>query len=759
VDAASDASTGTSFDATSDATSDATTATTDAASSTGCPHSSTDGGDAPSGCGWLSSSPSHAPVQGTLQLTAVGRDAGFGSVLDWNVTGGWGSGAFSNATATSATFTCLTPGPVIVTATDPAGTPCNGDAYDQASVTIQCDPILGPWASVSVGPVSACAIKTDGSARCWGTESLDGVLGDGTTTPSAFPVQVTGLTSGVSSVSAGDNYACALTTGGAVQCWGVTPGALGIADSLVPSAVAGLSTGVTAISVGWSSACALTASKGVLCWGENSSGQLGDGSTNASTTPVAVAGLTGSTAAVSVGGAFACAVSTTGVVQCWGADLSGELGNGAPTSTSSASPVAVTGLPAPATNVAAGDAFACAVTSAGDVYCWGANDRSQLGTLSAANSTTAVHIGGLPQDVRSVAAGQDFACALTSGGAVLCWGDDIYGELGSGSVPSAFTSTKSGTPVPVSGLTSGVAALSLGGTSACAVRSSGDLLCWGNNGIGQLANPTTTFCPVTNPASPCSPVPTLIETAGQAADCPSSMPDAAAPDAGSDWCQQQGSHTLCEDFDHGFPGQLTTHASAGSTLQADDDFQSPPAAMVATTSPISPLNVESTAWGSYVSPKAGASFKLQADFKVGSDCFANVSRAVTLARVDYLDVGYELAYSVSPATSGWGFVLDTGETETTPQTAGPVGPAITTSSFVPADQWARLTLWADLAGGGGTGGSSVMPLLPNASADAEGGGLFGPMTTPTSAPVLRIGNDAAAHGCTVHIDNVLFDVQ
>src|SRR5579883_220005 len=361
------------------------------------------------GCGdWLSASPSHAAVQGTMQLTAAGRDAGFGSVLDWNITGGFGSGTFTNTTASSATFTCLTPGPVVVTATDPATPGCGGARYDEATATVQCDAILGPWAQVSMGLASACGVTVNGSARCWGDESSNGALGDGTTLPSTFPVQVSGFTSDASRVSVGDDFACAVTTGGTVWCWGGPPG-----TGPTPGLVVGLPS-VADVSAGSNSVCALTTTGGVFCWGNDALGQLGNGTTSGGATPAAVAGLTGTTAAISVGSAFACALSTTGAVQCWGDNSSSELGSGAPPmARSSASPVTVAGLP-PATAVAAGGDFACALAS-GAVYCWGGNDRSQLGSLGpssipAQSSPTPVQVVGLPSDVAAIAAGAGFAC-------------------------------------------------------------------------------------------------------------------------------------------------------------------------------------------------------------------------------------------------------------------------------------------------------------------------------------------------------------
>jgi hypothetical protein len=541
-----------------------------------------------------------------------------------------------------------------------------------------------------------------------------------------------------------------VAAGGAVLCWGAIPPGPGL-GSQIPVPIANLSSGATAIAAGGQSACALTASQSVFCWGSNARGELGNGTTSDSASAVPVTGLTGPTATVAVGGAFACAASTTGAAQCWGDDSSGQLGDGPSSARFRASAVAVVGLPAPVTAVTAGFAFACGRTSAGDVYCWGANDRSQLGGFLGSSSPTPVHVEGLPQDIRSIAAGQNFACALTSGGAVLCWGDDTLGQLGNGSFGSL-----SAAPVQVSGLTSGVASISLGGQSACAITFAGDLLCWGSNSVAQIGDPPPTFCSLGNLSAPiCAPYPMSIEGTGPGAIlCGPASLDGGEPDATSGWCQQQGAHTLCEDFDQGVPGKLSPQLTAGSTIGEDD---APSRALRATTSPIAPQDVESIAFGTYVSPVAGASFSVQADFKVGSDCFANGYRPVTLVRVDYLDVGYTLAYSAAPASSGSGWVMQVGDIETTPQTPGPFGVAGGSLTFIPTDQWARLTLRADLGSKGG--GYGVQILAPNGPHDSSGGGIFGPSQTPASAPVLRIGADAATHGCSIDIDNVLFDVK
>ncbi len=169
----------------------------------------------------------------------------------------------------------------------------------------------------------------------------------------------------------------------------------------------------------------------VQCWGGDTSGQLGNNTQGTSfDTPVAVSGLTSATA-IALGSGFSCALTSGGGVQCWGDNQYGELGNNA-AGTNSSVPVAVSGLTG-VTALGGGDEHACAVASGGSLQCWGSNQYGQLGTGSTTQSNVPGAVSGLSSGVASVAGGQYHTCALTSAGAVQCWGWNMYGQLGNNS--------------------------------------------------------------------------------------------------------------------------------------------------------------------------------------------------------------------------------------------------------------------------------------------------------------------------------------
>ena len=214
------------------------------------------------------------------------------------------------------------------------------------------------------------------------------------------------------------------------------------------------STTAAAVAAGSHHTCALTTGGGVKCWGRNYAGQLGDGTTTDRTMPVDVVGLTSGVAAVAAGYQHTCAVTTAGGLKCWAGNVYGELGDG--TTTRRATPVDVVGLTSGVVAVAAGGYHTCALTTAGGVKCWGLNSSGQLGDGTTTDRTTPVDVSGLTSGVAAVAAGYYHTCALTTAGGLKCWGWNVYGQLGDG------TTTNRTAPVDVVGLTSGVAAVAPG---------------------------------------------------------------------------------------------------------------------------------------------------------------------------------------------------------------------------------------------------------------------------------------------------------
>ncbi|MBI1801247.1 MAG: RCC1 repeat-containing protein, partial [Chloroflexi bacterium] len=352
--------------------------------------------------------------------------------------------------------------------------------------------------AIAAGGYHTCALTTTSDVKCWGYNST-GQLGDGTTTDRYTPVDVVGLTSGVASISAGYGHTCALTTGGGVKCWGWNDsGQLGdgtTTDRLTPVDVTGLTSGVTAIAAGYYHTCALTKGGGLKCWGLDFHGQFGDG-TNLTTdplsqlTPVDVIGLTSGVSAIVAGSAHTCALTKSGGLKCWGWNAFGQLGDG--TGITRATAVDVVGLTSGVTAIAAGELHTCAATTGGGLKCWGANGNGQLGDGTTIQRNTPVDVSGLTSGVNAIVAGGAYpgghTCALTTTNGVKCWGLNNYGQVGDGTTIDRLT------PVDVVWVVGAfsVGSVAAGDYHACRLSAGGGLKCWGWNANGQLGDGTTT---------------------------------------------------------------------------------------------------------------------------------------------------------------------------------------------------------------------------------------------------------------------------
>ena len=228
------------------------------------------------------------------------------------------------------------------------------------------------------------------------------------------------------------------------------------------------------VAVGGSFSCARLSDGGVRCWG---AGVLGNGEAVRSAPPVRVDGIT---TAISIGAglAHACAVLVDGSVRCWGAGRDGQLGNG--NNLASLAPVTVVGLTGPAIQVAAGTSHSCARLADGSVDCWGANNRGQLGNGSTVASNAAVLVGGSLSGATQLSLGAEHSCVRGGDGAVRCWGNGIYGQLGNGSTASRTL------PVLALGLST-VSTLAAGQYHTCAALADGSIQCFGS---GYGSSPT-----------------------------------------------------------------------------------------------------------------------------------------------------------------------------------------------------------------------------------------------------------------------------
>lgn len=298
---------------------------------------------------------------------------------------------------------------------------------------------------LSTGPSHSCIVSAAGGIKCWG-QNQSGQLGDGSTTNSPIPRDASVFSGVARGISTGAAHTCAINAAGGVLCWGNNTqgqlGATGPDSSSTPLEVDGLSSGVSAISSGLNHTCALTLTGGVKCWGANQFGQLGNRSTTSSARPVDVEGLSLGVRAISAGPDHTCAITALGGVKCWGRNSSGQLGNSG--NQDSSTPQDVTSLSAGVRAIAAGGdpadsgiAHTCAITAVGNVACWGSNAYGQLGDGSSSDNNAPVNVQNLGPGIRALSAGSRHTCALNTTGSALCWGDNSLGQLGDGSGQSS----------------------------------------------------------------------------------------------------------------------------------------------------------------------------------------------------------------------------------------------------------------------------------------------------------------------------------
>ncbi len=336
------------------------------------------------------------------------------------------------------------------------------------------------WRDVAAGASHTCATRSDGTARCWGSDS-SGQLGNSTNlTSSSSPVTVSGSSSYVR-LDSHFAHTCGVTQAGALYCWGENGvGQLGnsqTSDQPVPVPVPGIST-VASATTGRDFTCAALTDGTARCWGNGLFGRLGQGSPTSSFVPVQVSGLT-DVVQVDAGTSHACALTAAGDVYCWGYNgvtpRVGRLGTG--NDQSYTSPQRLT-LPAPVARIAAGDAHTCASLVNGRVYCWGDNSDGQIGDGTTADRLSPRLVTAI-SNVADISTGRAHTCAVTRSRDLYCWGRNDHGQLGDS------TQSSRATPTPLS-VPSDVLDVSAGDLHTCVTTLEGRLFCWGNNDSNQL---------------------------------------------------------------------------------------------------------------------------------------------------------------------------------------------------------------------------------------------------------------------------------
>ena len=346
--------------------------------------------------------------------------------------------------------------------------------------------------SVAAGWNNTCAISNSKKAWCWGAND-HGQLGDGTRTQRTSPVRAGSLTGVPSIDTGGSGTSCAIHGNGYLSCWGANEsgqaGTSPFTDVLRPTRIS-VGKRVSQVSIGWSHTCALTEEGRAWCWGRNDHAELGTGAASKPRSKaVEVKGIT-SAIQIGAGREHACVLLSGGGVRCWGSNVAGDLGNGS--SVDSASPVRVL-LPLTATRISVEEHHACALLTDKTVRCWGYAGNGELGNGVIADVTgTPVAVSGVA-NASAVSIGHGDTCVIAQPAItqfVECLGRNWAGILGGGVTGPSLTM------LPIGGVL-GAVSVSVGGNHACAAGLGSPLICWGDNMRGQIGigstNPTSTL--------------------------------------------------------------------------------------------------------------------------------------------------------------------------------------------------------------------------------------------------------------------------
>jgi alpha-tubulin suppressor-like RCC1 family protein len=347
-------------------------------------------------------------------------------------------------------------------------------------------PATDPVLQLVAGNNHTCVLSQSGLVYCWGDNQFGQLgynrtdnLGDGEAVTSFGYVTLGDL---ATRISAGGDHTCAILSSGALRCWGRNNAGqlgrgntanIGDNETVYSAGNVDLGTGVTVqdLALGDSHTCALLTTGAVRCWGLNSTGQLGYGNAanlgdNEPINNLQNVSLTGAVRKLVAGDNHTCALTLVGTLRCWGSNQFGQLGQVLPGQAFNSNGTLIQNGPngtnwgdaanelpkdlasdintgSQVTDVTAGNNHTCALSSDGQLRCWGLGNSGQLGYgnfNSQPNPPTAgVNLDGVT--AYRVIAGAAHTCALRSNGTARCWGAGADGRLGRGSTTTFATAT------------------------------------------------------------------------------------------------------------------------------------------------------------------------------------------------------------------------------------------------------------------------------------------------------------------------------
>ncbi len=340
----------------------------------------------------------------------------------------------------------------------------------EASVEIR---VIFSVQHVATGDGFGCAVAAQ-RLNCWGKNS-EGQLGDGTFEPGEEPTAAD-FDGDIDVLSLGADHGCLIDGDGEVWCWGKNDsGQLGRPAGDSEATPVALEAGLEfhSVSAGAAHSCGVTVDNEVYCWGANEDFQLGH--TGPSThEPTEVGSPSDGPVGfrrVAAGGSHSCAIGVDDTGYCWGANQRGQLG-GEIDDDKSAQPRTVIGGYTFST-ISAGRDFTCGTAASGPPVCWGANDRGQLGNGGKVDQDVPLTLDLQPgESLSTIVAGAEHACGLAAGGSTRCWGAAGDGRLG------ISTSDDVTSPQPTDGDES-FSRISAGGAFNCGRTPGHEVLCWG----------------------------------------------------------------------------------------------------------------------------------------------------------------------------------------------------------------------------------------------------------------------------------------